>query len=454
MSFDSRKACVALVVGTALALPSAAEISATDAAKLGTSLTPLGAEKAGNANNSIPAWEGGITKPPAGYKVGSYYPDPFAADKPLFTIDGKNADQYKDQLTPGQVAMLKKYPTYKMVVYPTRRSASFPQCHYNETKDCATKAKLAPGGNGVVGCTGGIPFPIPKDGNEAIWNALLRYRGDTFAMNWSQAAVTRTGDYALVKFEYEYDFSYGNCQKPAAQREKNKILNYVQNTTAPARLAGQILLVHETVDQTAEPRSAWTYNPGQRRVRLAPNVAYDNPGTAADGLRTNDDFGMYNGATDRYNWKLVGKKEMFVPYNSYKLSDPKLKYGDVLKAGHINQDLARYELHRVWVVEATLKPGTSHVYPRRVFYIDEDSWAILAVDKYDGRGELWRFAEQHNENWYNVPMFFGTVEVHNDLQSGRYIAMGLRSEETRIYEPIKRTAGDYTPSNLRGVGTR
>jgi hypothetical protein len=445
---------LALAAGLGVVATALAELSPADLGRLGTSLTPLGADKAANAAGTIPAWDGGLTKPPAGYKEGSAYPDPFASDKPLFTIDAKNADQYREQLSAGQLAMFKKYQDYKMVVYPTRRTAAFPQCHYNETKQCAASAKLAPGGNGVVGCTGGIPFPVPKDGNEAIWNALVRYRGDTFAMNWSQAAVTRTGDYALVKFEYEYDFSYGNCSKPAAQREQNKILNYLQSTTAPARLAGQILLVHETVDQTKEPRSAWTYNPGQRRVRLAPNVAYDNPGTAADGLRTNDDFGMYNGATDRYTWKLLGKREMYVPYNSYKLSDPKLKYGDVLKAGHLNQDLARYELHRVWAVEATLKPGTSHIYAKRVFFIDEDSWAILVADKYDGRGELWRVAEQHNENWYNVPMFFGTLEVHNDLQSGRYIAMGLRSEETKIYEPIKRSAGDYTPSNLRGVGTR
>jgi hypothetical protein len=341
-----------------------------------------------------------------------------------------------------------------MVVYQTRRTAAFPQCHYAETKECAAKSKLAPGGNGVIGCTGGIPFPIPKDGTEAIWNALLRYKGDTFAQNWAQAAVTGSGDYALVKFEYEYDMQYGNCPKPNSEREPNKALFFLQTTTAPARLAGQILLVHETVDQVKEPRSAWTYNPGQRRVRLAPNVAYDNPGTAADGLRTNDDFGLFSGATDRYDWKLVGKKEMYVPYNSYRLTDTKLKYTDLLKPGHLNQDLARYELHRVWVVDATLKAGTSHIYARRVFYIDEDSWAIVATDKYDGRGDLWRFAEFHNENWYNVPMWFGTVEVHNDLQSGRYIAMGLRNEETIIYKQIKRTAADYTPANLRGVGTR
>jgi len=450
----SRKSLAALALGATFTVPAAAELSAADLSKLGTTLTPLGAEKAGNAAGTIPAWDGGITRPIPGYTSGGYYPDPYASERALFTIDQSNVDRYKDNLSPGEIAMIRKYPDYKIIVYPTHRSASFPQCHYNETKDCAAKAKLAPGGNGVVGCLGGIPFPIPKDGNEAIWNTELRYSGDTFGMHWDQAAVTRTGDYALVKFEYEYDFSYGNCSKPASQREANKKLNYLQSVTAPARLAGQILLVHETVDQAKEPRSAWTYNPGQRRVRLAPQVAYDNPGTAADGLRTNDDFGMFNGATDRYDWKLVGKKEIYVPYNSYRLSDPKLKYSDVLKAGHINQDLARYELHRVWVVDATLKSGTSHIYARRTFYIDEDSWAILLIDKYDGRGELWRTAEFHNEIWYNVPMFFGTVEVHNDLQSGRYIAMGLRNEEKLIYEPLKRSSGDYTPNNLRGVGTR
>ena len=449
-----KKSLVLFAVAGLAAVPAAAELSSADIAKLGASLTPLGGEKAANAAGTIPAWDGGITRPVAGYVAGQFYPDPFAADRSTLTITGANADQYKAMLTDGQVAMLKKYPTYKMMVYPTRRSSSAPDGHYKETRECAAKAKLAPGGNGVVGCMGGIPFPIPKDGNEAIWNSLLRYRGDTFAMHWSQAAVTRGGDYALVKFEYEYDFSYGNCSKPVPQREANKRVNFLQSTTAPARLAGQILLVHDTVDQVKEPRSAWTYNPGQRRVRLAPNVAYDNPGTAADGLRTNDDFGMFNGATDRYDWKLVGKREMYMPYNSYKLSDPKLKYADLLKPGHLNQDLARYELHRVWVVEATLKPGTSHIYSKRVFYLDEDSWTPLASDKYDGRNELWRYSEQHSENWYNIPTTFPTVEVHNDLQSGRYIAMGLRSEEKLIYEPIKRTAGDYTPSNLRGTGTR
>ena len=309
-------------------------------------------------------------------------------------------------------------------------------------------------GNGFAGTKGGIPFPIPKSGLEVIWNHLARYRGDTYGLNWSQASVQRDGSHTLVRFEYEYDFVYGNLSKPEATREDNKLFNFLQTVTAPARLAGQVLLVHEYADQVKQARSAWTYNPGQRRVRLAPNVAYDNPGTAADGLRTNDDFLMFNGATDRYEWKLVGKREIYIPYNSYKLTGNSVKYSDVLKPGHLNPDLTRYELHRVWVVEATLKDGTSHVYKRRTFYVDEDSWMVAVVDKYDARGELWRVAEQHSINFYNIPMTYPTLEVHHDLQSGRYIAMGLRNEEPKVYEPIKRSDADFSPSGLRGVGTR
>ena len=293
---------------------------------------------------------------------------------------------------------------------------------------------------------GGIPFPIPKDGNEAIWNATLRYHGDTFAQHWAQAAVTRTGDYALVKFEYEYDFQYGNCSKPVKDREPNKVLNYLQITTAPARLAGQILLVHETVDQAKEPRSAWTYNPGQRRVRLAPNVAYDNPGTAADGLRTNDDFGMYNGATDRYNWKLVGKKEMYVPYNSYRLTSPDAQVRRHPQARpHQPGPRALRAAPRLGGRGHAQARARATSTPSACSSSTRTAGRRSLTDKYDGRGELWRFSEQHNENWYNIPMFFGTIEVHNDLQSGRYIAMGLRNEETKIYEADQALAAPTTP---------
>lgn len=414
----------------------------------------MGAEKAGNAAGTIPAWDGGIKSAPTGYQTGQHYKDPFPSEKPLMTISAGNMGQYAANLTPGQQALLKKYPTWKMNVYPTHRTASYPQAIYDANQQNLSRVKLVPGGNGFDGTNIGVPFPQPKTGVEIMWNHITAYRGNTFAVSNQQVAVTASGSYTPVHFEYEYDFHYNNLEKPASEREPNKLTNFLQTVTAPARLAGQVLLIHEYLNQIKDPRKAWSYNPGQRRVRLAPNVAYDNPGVAADGLRTNDDFTLFNGATDRYDWKLVGKKEIYVPYNAYRLGSNKLKLGDIIRPGHVNPEHARYELHRVWVVDATLKSGTSHIYSRRTFYVDEDSWTILVVDKYDDRGQLWRVAEQHVIQAYDVPAIYPAAEVHHDLQSGRYLAMGLVNEEPRVYQRIKRNAADFSPSGLRNLGTR
>ncbi|HSW14330.1 MAG TPA: DUF1329 domain-containing protein [Solimonas sp.] len=431
-----------------------ATASADEAAALGKTLTPVGAEKGANKAGTIPAWDGGLTKSVAGYVPGGHYPDPYAGDKPLFTITAANAEQYKDNLSVGQMALLKRYSDWKMVVYPTRRSVAYPQAWYASTLANATKVSLVSGGNGFTGTNDGTPFPIPKNGNELIWNHITTYKGDAYATSWAQAPVTQGGDYNLVRFDYEYEFAYGNQQKKPSEREPNLLFYFLQIIKDPPRLAGGILLVHEYADQVSQPRKAWSYSPGQRRVRLAPQVAYDNPGTAADGLRTNDDFLMFNGATDRYEWKMIGKKELYVPYNSYKLNGNSLKVKDVLKPGHINGDHARYELHRVWVLEANLKPGTSHIYKKRVMYLDEDSWGIVVADKYDNRDQLWRVDEMHRIQYYDANFFGPGAEVHHDLQSGRYIAMHLFNEETVIYKPIKRTAADFTPDALRSKGTR
>ena len=362
--------------------------------------------------------------------------------------------QYADKLSVGQKALLETYPdTYKMNVYPTHRSAAFPQRIYDKTKEIATTAKLTGGGNGVTGVINGIPFPIPKQGVEVIWNHLLRYRSDSASRSIDQAAPTRAGSYTLVQFYDEFYMQYSMEGKTEADLN-NKILFFKQEVTAPARLAGGILLVGETMDQVKEHRNAWLYNPGQRRVRRAPNVAYDNPGTAADAMRTSDQFDMYNGAPDRYDWALVGRKEIYVPYNSYKLQDPSVKNKDILTPLHINQDLVRYELHRVWVVDATLKDGARHIYKRRTFYLDEDSWQILVVDAYDKRDQLWRVSEGHAINYYNVPCVWTSLEVHTDLQAGRYLAIGLNSENPPYEFGIERTLEDYTPAALRRAGKR
>ncbi len=445
---------IAVTIAAAmLANASHAAPPADQIARLGNDLTAFGAEKAANASGTIPAYTGGITSPPAGYKVGDHHPDPFASDAIALTITPANYKQYADQLTVGQQGMFAKYPTFAMNVYQTRRSASFPQRTYDFTLKNAGTAKLVADGDGVTDAAEGIPFPIPSNGYEAIWNHKLKYKGVSAARWANQAAPTASGQYNMVRIREEL---LGLYYKPGNTiADINNILIYFyQVVESPARLAGQVLLVHETLNQQTQPRQAWIYNPGQRRVRRAPNVAYDNPGTASDALRTNDMTDMFNGAMDRYDWKLVGKKEMYVPYNSYKVHSDKVKASDILKPGHVNPDLLRYELHRVWVVDATLKAGKRHINARRTFYIDEDSWQILIVDHYDGQGRMWRYSEAPSINYYEVPVFWSTMENHHDLQSGRYIATGIDNEEKMYDFSFQTTPDAFSPQALRSRGVR
>ena len=430
-------------------------VSDEQAQRLGNDLTPMGAERAGNADGTIPAWQGGIGQVPPGFKPGGHHPDPFAQDQISFTITRDNMSEYAGQLTAGHKALLEQYgDTFRMNIYPTRRSASYPEYVYEATKANALTAELVDNGNGVEGAIKSVPFPIPQSGLEAIWNHILRFRGTSARRMLGQAPVTRKGSYTMVMLEDEYFAPY---HLPTAVEAdlNNVIIMFMQRVAAPARLTGTILMAHETMNQNKQHRMVWLYNPGQRRVRRAPNVAFDNPGTAADGLRTSDQFDMYNGSPERYNWELVGKKEMYVPYNAYKLDSGELNYKDIIQPLHMNPEVLRYELHRVWVVEATLKKGVRHIYKRRTFYIDEDSWQVLSVDQYDNRDQLWRVSEGHAINYYEVPTLWTTVDVHYDLQIGRYLALGLNNQEPFTYDySVNLTAQDFTTGALRRIGRR
>ncbi len=445
-----------------------AKVSAEVARELKSSLTPYGALRAGNGKNvvtgeGIPEWTGGITRAqiPSTYKrSGQHHPDIYASDKPLFTITAQNYNQYEDKLPKGMKALFATYPdSFRMPVYQSRRSHSAPDWIYAKTFSNATAASLVAGGNGLDGVVGGTPFPIPSGTNEeqamqVIWNHTTRFRGVFVVRRGADVAVQRNGDYSLVVGQQEVYFRYNNPKGTAKDMAENLGFYYLAFTKSPPRLAGGAVLVHEAVDQKAKPRQAWGYNAGQRRVRRAPNLAYDTPIAAADGLRTADDTDMYNGALDRYNWKLIGKKEMYIPYNSFKMDSPDITYAQILTKGHPNPDYARYELHRVWVVEATLKPGARHLYAKRTFYIDEDSWSIAVLDQYDNRGELWRVSEAFLKNFYEVPTTWTALDVFHDLRSKRYHAQYLDNEEDTAFDFSRATPANsyFSPAALRRRG--
>jgi hypothetical protein len=430
---------------------------AADATLLGTRLTPLGGEREGNAAGTIPAWNGGITQAPAGYAgPGTRHVDPYASDRPLFTITRANLAQHRERLTPGQIALFQTYPdTYAMPVYPTHRSASAPQWVYDNTRNNAARARLVADGNGFVDAYGGIPFPIPQSGVEVVWNHIARYRGVYVVRSASEVAVQRNGSYSPITSRQEALFRFYDPKGSYAGLD-NILFYYLSFTRSPARLAGSAVLVHETLDQVQEPRQAWAYSAGQRRVRRAPSLAYDTPIPNADGLRTADDTDMFNGSPDRYDWKLVGKREIYIPYNSYKVSSPDVSYRQLLQPGHLNPAYTRHELHRVWVVEGTLKPSARHVYSRRTLYLDEDSWQIVTADQYDGRGELWRVSMAYLKNYYELPAIWSALDVFHDLQARRYHVQNLDNEEPETLDfsqPVP-DVSEFTPAALRRRSTR
>jgi hypothetical protein len=432
-----------------IAAPASAKLTDAEVARLGADLTPVGAEKAGNKDGTIPAWEGGLCSPPAGWTAAQGYVDPFASDKAQFTITKANAAQYKDKLTPGTLAMLNKYDTFKMNVYQTRRTACYPKEVYDEVKTVSPKLELQ--GFGISGGRSSVPFPVPKNGLEVMWNHQQRYLGGGVDRNYHSFPVRANGDFYKIGV-HEYRIFNQNLDQP----QDNLLLGFLSYFTAPATLEGTVFLVHEPLDQVKQSRSAWIYNAGQRRVRRAPDLAYDNINDGTEGLRTTDQFDAWNGAPDRYDWKLVGKKEIYVPYNSFKLSDKKLKYKeDMIRKGTVNSDLMRYELHRVWEVEATLKAGSKHVYGKRVFYVDEDSWTVLYEDAYDTRKQLWRVSIHPLIQFYDAKVPWYRANIWHDLTNGSYLFSLLDNEVKQPWKfGEKGKWGDFQPDSLRRIGTK
>jgi hypothetical protein len=439
--------------------PVLAKVTVEEAARLKQDLTPFGAERAGNAEGTIPAWEGGITAIPEGisYEPGkkTFHPDPFADDKILFTITAQNMDKYAEKLSEGQKALFKKYPdTYKLNVYTTRRTNAAPQWVYDNTYKNALNAEVVETYS-VVGAFGGIPFPIPKTGMEALQNHVMRWRGPDRKEAGFGYIIYPDGGRAvsagtLAQKEYSYYTKDGSIEDWDGTIEKQ-----LHEFIGPARRKGEIILKNDPVDYRGGSDSkTWQYQPGQRRVRRAPSLAFDTPAPAAGGNGNYDDLYMFMGNPSRFDWKLVGKKEMYIPYNSYQLY--LAPHDELMTAKHLNPKYMRWELHRVWIVEATLRSDKRHNYGRRVFHLDEDSWQNVLMDNYDTRGNLWRTATGGSKNYYEVPGNCVQTIGFYDLQTDTYATQNHVSEDPSfrgtVFEDIP--SKTFTPQNTRKLGLR
>jgi hypothetical protein len=416
--------------------------------RLTSDLTPLGAERAGNAQGTIPPWTGGMTTPPPGWNPQQGYVDPFPEDAPLFRITRENWQNHRDNLTPGLIALLQRVDGFYVQVFPTRRTAAVP-------KSIAAEV-LAQAGNTALDGVGvnmkhyhPVPFPVPQSGLEAIWNHLLRYLGGGIERSTHAFPVRPSGDYYRIGFHSRRIYENNMDTKT-----ENRLFAAMGEYTEPATLLGTTFLVHEPLNQLKERRSAWIYNAGLRRVRRAPDLGYDGIPDGSEGMFTADQIDAYNGSPERYEWTLQGKNEYYVPYNTYRFGAKGQKDADFIRRGTVNPALMRYELHRVWVVEARLKSGESHIYGKRVFYLDEDSWSILAEDAYSTRGDLWRVALHGLIQYYDAQVPWYRLSIYHDLQSGAYFLGGLDNGiEAPIRFGIRGRLTDFQADALRRAGT-
>jgi hypothetical protein len=427
-----------LWLGAALAalMPFAAVL---DAGAAPAGRTAVGAEQAGNVSGTIPPWTGGLLTPPPRWTPGQAYADPFADERPLYTVQAGNAQDYREGLTPGTKALLARYPQFRMPVYPSHRTAGYG----SKTKPRPTdKGALAPA------VAGSVPFPEPRDGLQAITNHLLRDLGGGVERSFDSFVVRASGDYTRIGFHDQrvYDENFD-------EHMPDRLFSYLGYFLSPVDLVGTIYLVHEFNPLSAQERKAWVYNAGQRRVRRAPDLAYDNVQNGSDGLAVVDQYDGYNGSPDYYDWQLLGKRELLVPYNNYRIGDKSIPYSQIIRKGSPNADLLRFEWHRVWVVEAKVKPGKSHVYARRLFYLDEDSWSVLLSEAYDSRGQLWRVGLHSLLQYYDAQIPWYRFEAWFDLSNDSYVLTGLDNEYKTPWKfGAQGRTLDFQPDALRRAG--
>ncbi|MGQ0620159.1 MAG: DUF1329 domain-containing protein [Panacagrimonas sp.] len=437
-----KKAALIGLAALGYCVGAAAKVTSEAAAQLGQRLTPMGSEAGPNADGSITAWK---PLPVMPFARGD---NPYAADKPLVQITSKNLPQYESLLTEGHKALFATFPdSFSIDLYPSRRGASYPQWFLDATRVNATSVELTHSGHGFCCTAQGFPFPIPANGTEVMWNHILRYNTRGYRGYVASAATNAAGDHVIERAYAEISYVYNN-PKTTKETLNNQNLYVMTRTVSPASKAGSAYLLHVPLDRIAQTTAVWAFNAAQNRSLRIGEIGYDNP--VFDGLMTQDQIDMFNGPLDRYTIKLVGKREMIIPYNAYALYSDKVKYKDIVTKGHINPALTRYEKHRVWVIEAETRPGISHRYKKRVFYLDEDSWIVLAQDIYDERNQFWRFSESHSVSFPQVPVMVNGVQVHYDLQSRRYVVINLMNEEKKLIEyDWEQDANYFTPANLK-----
>lgn len=394
------------------------------AKKLDGELTPLGAERAANKSGSIPAWVGDSKRSEALSKE-------LLDESPLFVIKASNMETYSDFLTEGQKLLFSAYAeTFEMPIYKSHRLHLAPPYLYEATKKNLVDAQLTDDGNGLSQAWPGVPFPIPQSGLELLWNHLTAWRGIHFKSGLQEVVVFDDGATSVTESQLEFASPF-HAPDRSQDIGKGLLFYYLSRTLAPASLAGGATLVHESVIPVQQPRKTWIYVSGEGRIRRLPSLTHDGPSMNSGNIRVVDEVNLFNGAPDRYDWELLGKKEIYIPYNNEKLNEALGNIEALLDKHHLKPQSTRYELHRVWVLEGRLKPGERHIYPRRRLYIDEDNWMAVLSEQFNFKDELWRVSTSYTKYYPQMPGNFVLADVFHDVLKKQYFLQAAGHGEHR-----------------------
>jgi Protein of unknown function (DUF1329) len=457
-------AAVTLVLALVSGAATAQKMSAADVARLGKDLTPMGAIRAANADGLIPEWTGAVIGLPEGLQwdgPGTPLPDAYAQEEPLFVITRDNMDNYRERLSPGQVAMFETYPdTFRMPVYPSHREFAYADSLYAKVRYNAEHAELYNNNEGIRGYIGHATFPVPATGAQVVWFTRTTGAFATREGEYSDIAVFPNATRSVRRSRFLQESPYADRNTPLSSAYEYPNLGvyaaYLMiSVTEPARDKGLITSMFEPLDYAANAREVWRYLPGSRRVRRAPTVGFDTP-DGPGGLKTVDEVRGFNGSMERFDWTFIGRKEVFIPYHNYRFDDPSLSYDELLTKFHANPDYMRYELKRVWVAEANLKEGERHLYAKRRIYVDEDTGLTAITENYDGHGELWKVVLFNNLYEYGGQAYVRRVQMYHDLRAGAYIAERLVNDSAPLLFDVNPMNGPayFSPSNVRKLGRR
>ena len=253
----------------------------------------------------------------------------------------------------------------------------------------AQQARLTETGQ-VEDYQAGRPFPVldaadPQAGLKALWNFRYRDLPQTldiraYVRGINSAGTIDRSNVGRMRMRFGMH-RVGDEHNDPQWQEKGIYMRATFRLIAPADQEGRMRIM-TVFDDDSQPQEILSYNPLNRRIRKShSNLLARMGGGRYDILMEEQPPLYFIGYLHEYEWTYLGERVLLLPGF--------LQADEVSFGGKNNwYPEAPWELRRVVAVESMPKAG--HPYGRRVFYLDVQTYALLAVLSYDADGQFAR----------------------------------------------------------------